>query len=153
MEIAYIAGLFDGEGYIRINRWKKPNSTHIRYNLYCGINMTHKPVIGFIQQQFGGSLHEIDRRPKNEKWRPVFNWICGSSAAANFITQLRPYLIVKAPEVDLALEFQRNVEENKSFLKRLPKAGSPERDAVMQYRHDLYVRIAALKHVSYPLSE
>ncbi len=50
----YIAGLFDGEGYIRI--FKKSKKNHVGYYISAGIGMCHRPTIEAFHEKFGGSL-------------------------------------------------------------------------------------------------
>lgn len=57
MNDAYAAGLFDGEGHVRIAHWQKPGSIHIRSQLIVGIGMTYLPVIEALQRTYDGSIN------------------------------------------------------------------------------------------------
>ena len=83
----YAAGLFDGEGCVRIAKWKKPNSTHERYSIFIGMNMVHRPIIEAFKETYGGSLHQ-PKHPRHPKWRPVFLWALGSQEAATFLRRI-----------------------------------------------------------------
>lgn len=138
MDDKYAAGLFDGEGFIRINHQVIKTSNHIRYNLYGGINMTYRPIIEKLYEEYGGSLHSRPATPPN---RALFGWVIASQTAASFLRRVRPYLVVKAAEADLALEFQHNIDSN-------PNCGGgrkPNRQDLLNFRDDLYLRIKALK--------
>ena len=151
LDLKYVAGLFDGEGYIRINRWQTPNSIHIRYNLFGGINMTYKPVIQQLHQQFEGHFAQNRRSCYKPTHRTLYTWMISSRRCAEFIRQIRPYLIVKADEVDLALEFQDSINR---WRHKLGHRGSipPERAAVFADRDRLYREISELKHRRFDLA-
>src|SRR5690242_19921308 len=110
MDMSYVAGLFDGEGYVRISRWKKPGSSHIRYSLVAGINMTYRPIIETLQKKFGGGLHSNRYDLRNPKQRIGFCWVVASQAAASFLRLIQPHAIVKREQIDLALLFQANID-------------------------------------------
>lgn len=143
MDIAYAAGLFDGEGYVRVNRWEKPGSTHIRYQVIAGIGMTYLPVIEKLREQFGGAIHENHHELRNPNARTQFCWVIGSQTAAGFFRQILPFLIVKRDEVELALQLQGNIDKYCHKFKH--RAQSDERDAVRAYREDVAAQIYALK--------
>ena len=148
MDIRYAAGLFDGEGYVRIARWKKPNSRHVRYNVVAGIGMTYLPIIEALRDQFGGSLSENRHDLRNSKARIQFTWNIGSQVAARFLRKVLPHLIVKHDEAQLALLLQDNID------KYVHKLGHhhiyhPDRDKIFAYRADLADQIFALKKRSF----
>lgn len=151
MENAYFAGLFDGEGCIRINRWEKPNSSHIRYNLFCTIGLSNRPAIDALNVRFPGHVgmnrHDL-RGPNN---RVLFVWTIGSRKAANFLKAIRPYTIIKSDEIDVALKLQDHISSTpyvRTGRRGVPRAGFEE---IREYRESLYLEIAQLKKRSFPL--
>ena len=149
LDIRYVAGLFDGDGYIRINRWEKPESIHIRYNLHGGINMTYRPVIEQLHRQFGGNFHRHARTKLTH--RTLYLWTVTSATCADFLRQIRPYVVVKAEEVDVALELQDSIDAWKHKLGHHYKL-HPQRDRVIAHRERLYARISELKRVTFDLA-
>jgi hypothetical protein len=157
IDINYIAGLFDGEGWVRIGREKFGLKTirkglafqqgrgHIRYQIYAGINMTDPRSIRHIHEQFGG-FFKTKRKPAKPTHRPLHQWITSSRKAYAFLVAIQPYLIIKKTEVDLAVEFQRHIWEH---AKGSAHGGwmTPEE---IQYRDSCHAEIARLKHVIYP---
>ncbi len=144
MDIRYAAGLFDGEGYVRVARWAKPNSLHVRYQVVGGIGMTYLPVIEALRDQFGGSLNENRHDLRNPRARIQFTWHIASQTAASFFRKILPHLVVKRDEVRLALELQDSID------KYVHKLGHhhiyhPDRDKIFAYRADLAAQITALK--------
>lgn len=149
MNIAYVAGLFDGEGYIRIATRRK-NANHLRMQLYAGIGMTYRPVIEELQRSFGGSRSCNDHSKRNPKHRPQHVWNVCSVQAAQFLRKIYPFLSVKREEVKLALEFQDSIDQWRGKLgNRNPASYTDARAAVWAYRLDLANRMSELKHVRY----
>src|SRR5262245_29440848 len=106
--IAYAAGLFDGEGFIRIqsHRSKSDEVMQIR----GGICMTHPAALILMQRSFVGSLHSGGKR-KMSTHKPLYQWAISSQKCATFLRLIRPFLHVKAAEVDVALQFQSHIDK------------------------------------------
>lgn len=146
LDIKYVAGLFDGEGWVRISTWQKPSSIHVRYSVHGGINMCHRPIIESLHAQFGGHFY-VQPRP-NPKHRTLYAWVFASKQGRGVLRLMRPHLVVKAAEVDLALELQDSIDTWKF------KLGSryfkhPERDAIFAYRKRLASEMSELKHIRF----
>lgn len=149
----YLAGLFDGEGYITINIWDKPNSIHVRYQLIVGINMSYRPIIEMIHQQFGGKLAQNRHDLRNPKQRVCFQWIIASGVAADFLKRILPHMIVKKDEAELALKFQDHVDAYKYKTGNMLR-NNPNRDSILAERRDLADQIRALKKTNFlPLTD
>lgn len=152
MEIAYVAGLFDGEGYVRAQKITRPlPSEYIAWQVYIGIGMTHAQVIEKLQRQFGGSLTINDHSKRNINHRPQFFWKTSSQKACAMLRQILPFLIVKREEVELALELQASIDAHKfklgnQFWKH------KDHTAIFAYRESIADRISALKHRNFSLS-
>jgi hypothetical protein len=147
---SYVAGLFDGEGYIRITKWKKPGSTHIRYALFGGIGMTHRPIIEALHQQYGGSTNENRHDLRSPRNRIQFTWVVSSQKAAAFLRIIHPFSIVKRDEIDIALELQRHIDSNPYVSGgRNHMEERPDREKIIAYRDDLFQKITALKKRSF----
>jgi len=109
-EIAYIAGLFDGEGCVTCK--KKPTKRADRdgkvYNQWyirCEISMTDKEVITWLHETlgFGWSREKIyKKRPTHYKrqWR----WCCGYRDALTFAKLVWPYTQVKLHKLEQIID-------------------------------------------------
>jgi hypothetical protein len=150
LDISFVAGLFDGEGYVRITRWEKPNSPHIRYSLVAGINMTHRPIIEMMHKEFGGGLHCNRNFLKDKTRRCLFVWTVASQTAAAFLRRVQPHVIVKKDQVDLALVFQSHIDENPYVPRGRPgKIHGPllreGREELLAFRQTCFEQILAMK--------
>jgi hypothetical protein len=90
-ELAYFAGFIDGEGCI----------TNTNTSAYMKVAHTYLPVLQKLQEVFGGSLSDhIDKSHKKKAWL----WrVCGDEALQTLLA-LRPYLIEKQRQADIAIE-------------------------------------------------
>lgn len=91
-DVAYLAGLFDGEGCISVNTHKKTGYG----SLQCLMTMTNQYLINLLQLQFGGSVNKLKRR--KETWRDQYLWCIHAKTAVDFLELLMPYLKIKRPE-------------------------------------------------------
>ena len=104
-DLAYIAGLVDGEGYIGI---KKRAATRgyrsARHTLTVEVVNTYRPIIQWMQSSFGGSIST--KKMSEGANKPAYVWNAGGHQAALKLLQiLRPWMRIKATQVWLGLEF------------------------------------------------
>ncbi len=103
VELAWVAGIIDGEGCISIQARPQPSGS-ICHTCFLKITMGHKPTIELLRDLFGiGSVTIQDKHgPRtNDSW----TWWTASCKAHAVICKVRPYLVTKAYEADIALEF------------------------------------------------
>lgn len=146
LELPYVAGLFDGEGYITINKYHHPKGTHIRYQLFVGIGMTDKPVIEAIAEQFGGMFTSY-KSPKKPTHRRVFEWRVSSKSAVPFLKAVLPWLIVKKDRANLVLKFQEHMTSNAGVF----KYQKHRREEMYAYRESVLDELKRLQTVSFDL--
>lgn len=103
LEIAYLAGLIDGEGCIGFRLEKRKDRTNSYLRIILTITMTNFEVLSEVHKQCGGYLGKyIDKRPQNrQQWR----WAVGDKTAIAVLKQISPYLIVKKNQAKLAIAF------------------------------------------------
>jgi hypothetical protein len=105
IELAWSAGILDGEGCISIQaKPVRPPRVSVSHSLFLKVTMGHKPTIERLHSIFGvGSITIQDRRgPRlNDSW----SWWTASRNAHAVLLAVRPYLVTKAYEADIALEF------------------------------------------------
>ncbi|SRR6266566_5746980 len=119
-EIAYLAGLFDGEGSVNIFKQpKRKDMTVPAYFIEISIGNTHKGVLQWVLEKFGGRLsHNAEQYTKrnHRTWR----WRASSNDAYEVLVAMLPYLTVKKEQAKLAIEFrERQVAYNGRSSKHL----------------------------------
>ena len=109
-EVAYIAGLFDGEGCVtckqkKTKRADRKGKVYNQWYIRCEISMTDREVISWIHETlgFGWSREKIyKKRPKHYKrqWR----WCCGYRDALQFAKLMWPYAQVKLHKLESIID-------------------------------------------------
>ena len=110
--LVYVAGFFDGEGAIYIDKTKcAENRTGVRYQLNWTVHNTNAEVLRKIHEFLGkeGIHLTVDKRNRG-KYPDVYYIAAESRKAAVIIRMLRPLLIVKKRQADLALKFQARMK-------------------------------------------
>jgi len=103
-DLAYTAGIMDGEGSIGIARHKS-KSCKRGYALELNVQVTSADewLCQSLRFSFGGSLsHSV-----NSAGNPMWHWIIVARQAYAFLELIVPYLRLKRPEAELAITFQK----------------------------------------------
>jgi len=104
LDLAFMAGLFAGEGSICIVVGKFPNGE--RYpNMHAGFATTERCWADWFHEVFGGTKHIYP--PKKETNKFVFFWRVGGQTAEDFLKAIQPYLKgEKVKQLELALRYR-----------------------------------------------
>lgn len=105
-ELAYIAGIFDGEGTITLHI--TPNKARVYPNV--AISNTDSCIVEFCQAIIGGSIR-LSPRPKNQKTTLILT--PKRSHLPMILESLVPYLVAKKKVAELLLRYIRLRDENK----------------------------------------
>jgi len=121
-DLAYSAGIIDGEGNIGIyaNTGKHGFPA---FKMRVRVNNTDEWLIHWLKENFGGSVGMVDRGPKyNRNWKPSWWWTISCRKAMLFLEMIFPYLRLKKPQAELAIKFQkaksRERGRNRSYSER-----------------------------------
>lgn len=143
---AYAAGLFDGEGCVLIVKERRPKTLNWYYRLVVTIAMSHKPTIEWLASTFKLGIVST-RQPRQVGYKKQFHFQCKANKAAEFLRIIKPYLITKAAEVDVALEFHSAHQKAKREPGYFPRKGHPVEyyDTMEKYK----LKLAALKELNF----
>jgi len=108
-EIVWMAGFFDGEGNITINRMFS-RAVNPVYNLLLTLVNTDKRTIPPFRERFGGSI-----RIRKSNFKDVHIWNITGKAAGNFLNQIYPYSMIKKEEIDIANKFLALPKKGRGF--------------------------------------
>ena len=101
-DLAYAAGIIDGEGYIGITvhrtQGRKPY-----YQMRVRVKNTNEWLIQWLRFGFGGSFYTHPILPYR---KPVWEWGIETNKASAFLHLIYPYLQFKKPQAELAIRFQ-----------------------------------------------
>ncbi len=101
-DLAYIAGIVDGEGCIYAS-WRYKNKSyqdHVKMTVAFICNMTDKNVLEFIASRFNLKIYD-GRGTKRKAYRI---YIAGAKQLNLFLIPLLPYLVGKKHIAELALK-------------------------------------------------
>ena len=99
-EIAYMAGLVDGEGclYVGLDKRRKSGGHAPRLQ----IRMTHQPTIAWLASKW---QVVVKKEKRKAPWRPTFKVMLTGQKALNLVQQILPYLITKRAEAEEFVRF------------------------------------------------
>jgi hypothetical protein len=100
---AYAAGFVDGEGCIAIVRSQPKRMGRFQYGVQVVVANRDRAVLDWMRTTWGGWVVAVSARPEGS--RQCWNWRCPTGLSAKpFLTGLRPWLRIKGPQCDNALE-------------------------------------------------
>lgn len=111
-DIAYIAGLLDGEAYIGIKKspaYKCQGLATPGYHARIQIRMVDEDAIRFVAECLGGWYY--NEKPHSEKGRLLYCYQASDKKAENILRIVLPYLRVKRRSADVVLRF-RDLKSN-----------------------------------------
>ncbi len=97
-EVVYAAGFFDGEGCVYLNALKNGGAS-----LRVKVSQNNRKPLELLQEIWGGS---ICLAANKKKARNTWNLCLASASGERFLAAIRPYAIVKAEAIDIALEYR-----------------------------------------------
>lgn len=105
LTLAYTAGIIDGEGCISIIKNSRA-SDKLGYHFYLVVSVvnTNQWLINWLQMQYGGRIafrNKVDRNHKNS-----WSWQMEAGRARDFLKLVLPYLNLKHPQAEVAINFQ-----------------------------------------------
>lgn len=101
-DLAYLAGFFDGEGYVGI-RINKRNGCEFK-TLHVSIGQAHEGIVKKLQEWYGGSIHTYEPREGRKITKHFYQWSIVGLRALRFLHDIYPYVIVKKEQIDRAVE-------------------------------------------------
>jgi len=87
MNLAYVAGLMDGEGSIGFTRSRSAMVPRV------SITNTNLELLEDLKKAFGGHISPLTR--VNSRWKNAYAWIINNSRAVDFVDSIEPWLRIK----------------------------------------------------------
>lgn len=135
-DLAWAAGLIDGEGCVLIAKRSERD-----YQLRLTVAMVHKPTLDRLRSIFGvGNVRpHVGARP--DGWRQKWVWLISARQALAVLELVRPFMITKAGEADLALQFAHTFEGTKK--------GRALTSEVLEARESLFRNLQVAKQYAF----
>jgi len=107
-EIAYLAGLIDGEGCIYIGHTKQGKyGNGYQWHSMLKITSCDEELIIWLENTFGGSKDSRYRWTSKQKFtRPVYNWQATGPMLDYILPQVKPFLIIKKKQCDVMMRYR-----------------------------------------------
>ncbi len=98
-EIAYAAGLFDGEGSISLVCQRRSRS----HSPQVAVASNDHEVLAWLQKRWGGSI--VTKQPRKTTHSVSYDWRLTDRRALTFLRVIRPFLVIerKIRRIDLLL--------------------------------------------------
>lgn len=113
-EVAYWAGIFDGEGSVIIYLGKDMRPRRYGpcdrewYRLRATVTNTCLRLLEAMKKSWGG--HILKKPLRSSRHRQTWVWIAVTQQAAAFLSAVLPYLIVKASEARIGLALNEAIQ-------------------------------------------
>ena len=117
LDIAYIAGLFDGEGsiyYRQITEKRKGRNPCKVWKIRMEMSMTDKNVMELVHETLGcGTLNERRfLKPYAKTWKKQWRWQCSHRDALYVCKLLWPHTIVKLHKIEQIIDhYEPDIQE------------------------------------------
>lgn len=142
-EIAYLAGIVDGEGSLVMGNYSCNKKTGVpHYHTSLEINNTGKELIDWLHKIFGGAViaYTAKQHAKNCRLQ-VFRWIANGDRLTHLCELILPYVTIKRRQVEIMLQMR-------DTYKPMTKAGQQGfrglSDEILSLRQSLFLEIRSL---------
>lgn len=144
-EMAYLAGIVDGEGSIYIGNFSSnPKTGSKYYQTNIEVTNSDKPLMDWIVQVFGGriSIYTAAQRPKNAR-RTYYRWIATGERVTHLAEILLPYLIAKKKQAEIMTKM-RETYKPKTGVQRGVQGIAVLDKEILDLRQSYFDQIRAL---------
>lgn len=142
-QLAWLAGLIDGEGCISLTRRSPQNrarSVNYDYRLILKVTMCDLATIKRCREITGvGTIHTQAVQKKH--YSKSYIWFCSTWDAELVIEALLPWFVTKKEEAEVALAFLRLPMAKRGGA----KGSSPMSEELLQKREEYWQRLRSLK--------
>lgn len=97
------AAFIDGEGSISIRT---------RLDIVCNVTSTDRRLPEWFMQYFGGSIYAGKGELLNPNAKKSYRWTLASNKAETFLKRIRPFLMLKHEQADIALTYWEHRRAN-----------------------------------------
>ena len=121
-ELAYLAGIIDGEGCVTItahqNKYESSKSVSPSFVAHVSVANTDVRLMDWLTSRLGGWVGLKRRNYPCSRQKPVYTWQLTSDRARAMLRIVRPYLVLKGAQADIVMATDRYLMPKKSCFKR-----------------------------------
>ena len=113
-QIAYLAGIIDGEGSIYIGNFSKNKKTNVPYyQTNVQVTNTDKPLIDWLYETFGGLVSKrTTRQHASNSRKQAYIWTASGERVTHLCELILPYLIAKKRQCEIMIKMRATFTEN-----------------------------------------
>lgn len=146
-EIAYLAGIIDGEGSIYIGNFSCNPKTGAKY-YQTNIEVTNgsKELIDFLIKVFGGLVNQYTEKqtPKNSR-KAYWRWIATGERVTHLAELILPFLTAKKRQCEIMIKMRSTYIGNGKGLSHKGKSGvQPHPKELLDLRQSLMDEMQSL---------
>lgn len=97
-DLAYMAGLVDGEGCVGVHLRKRGDMLTV-----LNVANTDPNLMSWIQERFGGRIYIHKRHKDKPRWKVCLSWRVVNLQARSILKVLIPFLTIKKERAELAI--------------------------------------------------
>ena len=108
--LGYLAGLIDGEGTIGIKtQFARGSSKNPSHSIVVSVVNTDARLMLWLGEVVGGRVYgpRADKRNTARGHKPRWDWTIFGGNAERLLIAIRPYLVIKGEQADLAIGMRR----------------------------------------------
>jgi len=111
-DIAYLAGIIDGEGSIYIGNFSKSKKGVPYYQTNIEVTNTSKNLINWLQKTFDGCISKYTRKqlPNNSR-KDVYRWIIHGELVTHICELIYPFSQCKKKEIEIMLKMRETYKQ------------------------------------------
>lgn len=98
-QLAYIAGLFDGEGTLVIGKYSAKSQKNLAYRGFMALANTHVPTLVYVKSLIGGKIVEQGIGKK------CYSLSLSANQIRAVLPEILPYLSIKKEQAKVMLKF------------------------------------------------
>jgi hypothetical protein len=134
-DIAYAAGIIDGEGYIGITEVAPSHSRKSpRIRGQVTVAMTDERIPAWLCENFGGTVHHYS--PRRPGVKGTYQWVLANQNAADFCSIVEDSLKLKHLQARLVIDYYLDPR-----IKRVRSKGIPEDDLLARREYVTAIKL------------
>ncbi len=147
VQIAYLAGIIDGEGSIYIGNFSSNPKTGAKYyQTNIEVTNSEKPLLDWLFFTFGGFVNQYTEKqtPKNSR-KTYWRWIATGDRLTHICELILPFLTCKRRQCEIMLKMRATYTGNGKGLSHKGMSGvQPHSKELLDYRQTLMNEMRSL---------
>lgn len=150
-DIAYFAGIIDGEGSLFIGNFSKnPKTNKPYFQTVMQVTNTDEKLIDWLEKTFGGlkSKRTAKQHAANSR-KQAYVWTATGDRLTHLCELIKPFLLCKVRQCEILLEirstYKPNYGHNENGLREMPDSIREKRQKLMDEIRSLHCRTFSTK--------